>query len=102
MRHLVQCRTAELGGHVDRCDHCGHLRVSYNSRRDRHCPKFQGLERAEWLRERCDRLLPVPYFHVVFTLPAELNELFRCNMRLAVRLLFKTASARDDIQKCTP
>lgn len=93
MRHLVQCRTAELGGHVDRCDSCGHLRVSYNSCRDRHCPKCQGIQRAEWLHARCDRLLPVPYFHVVFTLPAELNGFFLCNMRLAASLLFKTASA---------
>jgi len=93
MRHLVQCRTAELGGHVDQCDRCGHLRVSYNSCRDRHCPKCQGIKRAEWLHERLERLLPIPYFHVVFTLPAELKLLFQCNMRLAVDLLFKTASA---------
>lgn len=93
MRHLVQCRTAELGGHVDQCDRCGHLRVSYNSCRDRHCPKCQNLKRAEWLHERLERLLPVQYFHVVFTLPAELKSLFKCNMRLAVNLLFKAASA---------
>jgi len=92
MRHLVQCRTAELGGHVDKCDLCGYLRVSYNSCRDRHCPKCQGIKRAEWLHERLERLLPIPYFHVVFTLPAELKPLFQCNMRLAVNLLFKTAS----------
>lgn len=93
IRRIVQCRTAELGGHVDRCDRCGHLRVSYNSCRDRHCPKCQGIKRAEWLHARCDRLLPVPYFHVVFTLPAELKPLFRCNMRLAVSLLFNAAAA---------
>lgn len=93
MRHIVQCRTADLGGHVDKCDRCGHLRVSYNSCRDRHCPKCQGIKRAEWLHERCDRLLPTPYFHVVFTLPAELKPLFLCNMRLAVSLLFDTAAA---------
>lgn len=61
MRHLQECRTAALGGHVDACDSCGYLRVSYNSCRDRHCPKCQSLKKAEWLEARRERLLPVPY-----------------------------------------
>ena len=73
LRNITACRTAALGGHVARCDSCGHARVSYNSCRDRHCPKCQGPQRAEWLAQRLERLLPVPYFHVVFTIPHELN-----------------------------
>src|SRR5271169_3730681 len=75
LRHLVTCRTAALGGHVDACGQCGFTRVSYNSCRDRHCPKCQAVKRAEWLEKRLQRLLPVAYFHVVFTLPATLHPL---------------------------
>ena len=71
VRNIGSCRTAALGGHVDRCDSCRHTRISYNSCRDRHCPKCQGPERAEWLARRLSSLLPAPYFHVVFTLPRE-------------------------------
>src|SRR6201995_5977376 len=67
---IAACRTATLGGHVERCDDCGMVRIAYNSCRDRHCPKCQGLARAEWLSDRQTDLLPVPYFHVVFTVPA--------------------------------
>ena len=70
MRRLARCRTAALGGHIDACDLCGYRRVSYNSCRDRHCPKCQARKRAAWLEARLERLLPVEYFHVVFTLPA--------------------------------
>src|SRR6478735_2673133 len=73
MTSLVQCRTASLGGHVDSCDGCGFVRVSYNSCRDRHCPKCQASERAAWVDARLTRLLPVEYFHVVFTLPEQLG-----------------------------
>ena len=73
LRALSLCRTAELGGHIDACDHCGRLRISYNSCRNRHCPKCQAKEREEWILRRQADLLPVPYFHVVFTLPAALN-----------------------------
>ena len=75
LRDLAVCRTAKLGGHVDACDACGEVRVSYNSCGNRHCPKCQAQQRAKWLESRCQDLLPVPYFHVVFTLPAELAPL---------------------------
>jgi hypothetical protein len=93
MWHLVTCRTALLGGHLDVCDACGYERVSYNSCRDRHCPKCQATERARWVAERLERLLPVPCFHVVFTLPAELRPLALRNKRLVYDLLFQAASS---------
>ena len=92
MRHLVSCRTAQLGGHVDVCHGCGHERQSYNSCRDRHCPKCQGTERARWLEQRLARLLPVPYFHVVFTVPSELAPVILRNKRLGYATLFAAAS----------
>ena len=70
---LEKCRTASLGGHVDGCDNCGHLRISYNSCRNRHCPKCQSTNKERWILARQQQLLPVSYFHVVFTLPQELN-----------------------------
>ena len=69
MAAIEACRTAALGGHVERCDRCGEIRVAYNSCRNRHCPKCQGLARLQWLDDRRAALLPVPYFHLVFTLP---------------------------------
>lgn len=66
---VMRCRTAELGGHKDVCTSCGFMRVSYNSCRNRHCPKCQGKNREAWIQKREEELLPVPYFHVVFTLP---------------------------------
>jgi len=66
---LQSCRTAELGGHIDGCDHCGYLRISYNSCRNRHCPKCQGVSKEMWVIQQEDMLLPVAYFHVVLTLP---------------------------------
>jgi hypothetical protein len=81
-----------LGGHRDTCSSCGHVRISYNSCRDRHCPKCQGLKRAEWLHARRQRLLPVPHFHVVFTTPNELNPLALRNKRVIFNILFDTAS----------
>jgi hypothetical protein len=92
MRRLSQCRTEALGGHVDACDGCGYQRVSYNSCRDRHCPKCQGHKRAAWLEGRLGRLLPVEYFHVVFTLPEVLNPLLLGNPALLYDLLFRAAS----------
>ena len=92
LRHLSQCRTAALGGHVDTCEDCGHTRISYNSCRDRHCPKCQNLDKAEWLEARRQRLLPVPYFHVVFTLPDVLNPLTLRNKRRVFTLLFQAAA----------
>jgi hypothetical protein len=69
MLAIERCRTAALGGHVERCDDCGHQRIAYNSCRNRNCPKCQGLARAQWLEDRQAELLDVPYFHVVFTVP---------------------------------
>ena len=69
MSAIELCRTAELGGHVDGCPSCGTIRVAYNSCRNRHCPKCQGAIARDWLQERAGDLLPVPYFHVAFTLP---------------------------------
>ena len=72
MRAIEQCRTASLGGHVEQCDACGHQSIAYNSCRNRHCPKCQSLAKARWLQARLADLLPVEYFHVVFTLPEQL------------------------------
>jgi Putative transposase/Transposase zinc-binding domain len=93
LRRLAECRTAALGGHVDACADCGFTRISYNSCRDRHCPKCQASKRAAWLETRLERLLPVGYFHVVFTLPALLSPLVLHNQRLLYDLLFRAASA---------
>ena len=80
-----------LGSHVDGCTSCGHIRISYNSCRNRHCPKCQGKEREKWIQAREEELLPVPYFHVVFTLPDTLNRLCLFKPKLLYDLLFKTA-----------
>lgn len=85
---IASCRTDVLGGHVDVCADCGHSRPSYNSCRNRHCPKCQGLAQAEWLERRRDRILPIPHFHVVFTLPSELRDICRLNPRLLYDTLF--------------
>jgi hypothetical protein len=90
---LVLCRTAALGGHVDRCLDCGHERIAYNSCRNRHCPKCQALVRAHWLQREAEHLLPVPYYHVVFTLPAELSDLALANPVVLYDLLLQTAAA---------
>jgi len=92
MRRLAACRTAALGGHVDACGRCGYTRVSYNSCRDRHCPKCQGAKRAAWLEARLERLLPVEHFHVVFTLPVALHPLVLHHPRRLYDLLFQAAS----------
>lgn len=89
--HTIRsCRTASLGGHVDRCDTCGHIRVSYNSCRNRHCPKCQNTQREAWIENRKQDLLPVPYFHVVFTLPDKLNPLFLADSPGMYNLLFRS------------
>jgi hypothetical protein len=92
MRDIGQCRTAVLGGHVDECDNCGGLRISYNSCRNRHCPKCGSLAKAQWLEKQRAHLLPVPYFHVVFTLDHGFNPLVRVNQKLLYDLLFQTAT----------
>jgi hypothetical protein len=92
---IRDCRTAALGGHVEyveQCDTCGHLAISYNSCRDRHCPKCQAAARAKWLTAREAELLPVPYFHVVFTLPQQIGALALQNAREVYSILFRAAS----------
>jgi len=92
LRAIASCRTAVLGGHVEACDGCGHHRIAYNSCRNRHCPKCQGKERAKWMAAEHAMLLPVGYFHVVFTLPHALNPLIRANRTLVLGLLFRLAA----------
>jgi len=89
---IEHCRTSVLGGHVDECDHCGHKRISYNSCRNRHCPKCQGLNRIKWVDKLSSNLLPVRYFHIVFTIPCELNRLTLVNQKCLYDILFKAAS----------
>jgi hypothetical protein len=92
MKAIEACRTSILGGHIDVCDHCGYESISYNSCRNRHCPKCQGLAKEQWLLERERDLLDVCYFHVVFTVPDSLNHLALQNQKLFYSLLFKAAS----------
>jgi hypothetical protein len=92
MSAIQNCRTAALGGHVDGCDNCGYLRVAYNSCRNRHCPKCQAAAARAWLAERKADLLPVGYFHVVFTLPAEIADIAWQNKAAVYDLLFRAAS----------
>ena len=89
---IGNCRSAALGGHLEQCDNCGHQQPAYNSCRNRHCPKCQGLDNIRWVQEREAELLPIQYFHVVFTLPHELNLLAQYNPELIYTLLFRAAS----------
>ena len=88
---IKECRTAALGGHVDACTNCGVVKISYNSCRNRHCPKCQGHQREAWIQKREAELLPVPYFHVVFTLPGELNQLAMHAPKIVYDALFASA-----------
>src|SRR6516225_946334 len=92
MTAIERCRTAALGGHVERCEKCSHTIIAYNSCRNRHCPKCQGAAAREWLAEREAELLPVPYFHVVFTLPARIADIAYQNKAVIYDLLFKASS----------
>src|SRR3954467_9964912 len=92
MAAVEQCRTPALGGHVEQCGDCGLVRHAYNSCRNRHCPKCQGLARAEWLEARQAELLPVPYYHVVFTLPPQAAEIAFQNKRIVYAILFRAAA----------
>lgn len=92
MRAIETCRTAELGAHVESCSQCRHLQISYNSCRNRHCPKCQNRERAAWLESRKAELLPVEYFHVVFTLPEQVARIAFQNQAVVYTLLFRAAS----------
>jgi hypothetical protein len=89
---LARCRTAALGGHVEECDRCGHRQVAYNSCRNRHCPKCQAAEAARWVEDRAAELLPIEYFHVVFTLPAALAPIALQNPRVVYGLLFRATA----------
>src|SRR5438034_7909617 len=92
MAAVEACRTAALGGHAEHCVDCGFVRQAYNSCRNRHCPKCQGLARAQWLAERQAELLPVPYFHVVFTLPASVGDIAFQNKAAVYAILFRAAA----------
>jgi hypothetical protein len=92
MSAIERCRTAALGGHVEQCDDCGHQRVAYNSCRNRHCPKCQSLARAQWLQQRQVELLPVQYFHVVFTVPQEIAAIAYQNKAVVYDILFRATS----------
>jgi Transposase zinc-binding domain/Putative transposase len=92
MSAIESCRTAALGGHVEQCEACGHTQIAYNSCRNRHCPKCQGAAARDWLAERQADLLPVPYFHLVFTLPAGIADIAYQNKAVIYDALFKASS----------
>jgi hypothetical protein len=92
MRAIEVCRTSVLGGHAEKCSHCDYSRISYNSCRNRHCPKCQNTERAKWLESRQGELLPVEYFHVVFTLPEEMARIAFYNQKAVYGILFRAAA----------
>jgi hypothetical protein len=95
LRHLIECRTAAMGGYVDTCDHCARSWDVFHSCRDRHCPTCQGAQQRKWIESRLERVLPTHHFHVVFTLPAQLRPIALANRRLVYDLLF--ASATDTL-----
>src|SRR5438105_8193485 len=92
MSAIERCRTAALGGHVEQCDTCGHQRIAFNSCRNRHCPKCQLLTRAQWLDDRRRELLPVEYFHVVFTVPQEIAAIAYQNKAAVYDILFRATA----------
>jgi predicted Zn-ribbon and HTH transcriptional regulator len=92
MHHIEACRSAELGGHVEHCTECDFERIAYNSCRDRHCPKCQSLTKEQWLNDRKAELLPCGYFHLVFTLPHELNPIILCNKRRSLQIFFRAVN----------
>src|SRR5712672_1889510 len=107
MSAIENCRTAALGGHVARCENeeCGHTQIAYNSCRNRHCPKCQGAAAREWLAEREKELLPVPYFHVVFSLPAQIADIAYQNKAAIYGILFKASAENRGCRRpktCTP
>src|SRR5271154_4963498 len=92
MSAIEACRTAELGGHVERCEDCDHVQIAYNSCRNRHCPKCQGAAAQRWLEARQAELLPLAYYHVVFTLPAQVGDIAFQNKAVVYDILLKAAS----------
>lgn len=93
LRAIATCRTAQLGGHVDRCPSCGHEKISYNSCRNHNCPTCQGIARRKWIESRLKEVLPVPYYHLVFTIPEEINRYLGHNQKAIYGLLFQASSA---------
>jgi Transposase zinc-binding domain len=93
MQDIMACRTAALGGQLAQCDHCSAQVIRYHSCQNRHCPKCQTLAKVHWVEARLRDLLPIPYFHCVFTLPHTLNPLAQGNPRILYGLLFQTAAA---------
>ena len=91
-RDILHCRTAELGGHTLVCEECGHVKIRYNSCRNRHCPTCQGLHKARWIDKRTQDILHAPYFHVVFTMPQELQMLIYHNQKLLYNLMYKAVA----------
>jgi hypothetical protein len=96
MHHIEICRTAKLGGHIEQCNRCGFEKIAYNSCRDRHCPKCQTLTKEQWLNDRKAELLPCGYFHLVFTLPHDLNPIILSNRRTTLNILF--AAVNETLQ----
>ena len=96
---ILNCRTAYLGGHIERCDKCGAERRIYHSCRNRHCPTCQHLPREQWLEARKSELLPVPYFHNVFTLPHDLNPIILSNKKVMLNILFRSVAETQNICK---
>ena len=92
LRAIARCRTAALGGHLDECTRCGHRAISFNSCRNRHCPKCQTAARDRWIAARQNELLPTPYLHVVFTLPSRLAPVVLQNKKVLYDLLFRTSA----------
>ena len=92
MSAVERCRTAALGGHVARCEDCAHEQIAYNSCRNRHCPKCQGAAARDWLAERQAELLPVGYFHLVYTLPSQIADIAYQNKRVIYAILFKASA----------
>ena len=92
MSAIERCRTAALGGHVEQCNACGHQRIAFNSCRNRHCPKCQSLVRAQWLEDRQADLLPVEYFHLVFTLPESVAAIAYQNKAVVYDILFRATA----------
>jgi len=92
MHHIQACRSAKLGGHLEQCNECGFERNAYNSCRDRHCPKCQTMVKEQWINDRKAELLPCGYFHLVFTLPHDLNPIILCNRKVCLHILFRAVN----------
>ncbi|MCT4620790.1 MAG: transposase zinc-binding domain-containing protein [Marinisporobacter sp.] len=92
IRAIESCRTSTLGAHIDECSECDHTKISYNSCRNRHCPKCQGIAKQKWIETRKNDLLPTQYFHIVFTIPSELNDIALINQKEIYSILFRAVS----------